>query len=137
MSPRDLVVNVLAVLATGFCVPANSAIERIVPDLDKLVAPDATVEKLADGFEFAEGPVWIAGPDGGHLRFTDIPANRVMKWSPKDGVSVYLSQIAPLAVAVGPEPGANGLTLDPQGRLVLCEHANRRVARLEKDSVRI
>ncbi len=107
-------------------------IERLDPAFDALVPKDAMLEKIADGLEWVEGPVWH--PDG-HLLFTDIPANAVMRWRAGEGVRPVLvpagySGRAPFA---GREPGANGLALDAEQRLILCEHGDRRVTRLEAD----
>ena len=94
---------------------------------------DATIERLAEGFDWAEGPVWDRS--GGYLLFSDVPRNTVFKW--KEGEQgPRLPQAERLhrqRVTGGGEPGANGLVLDPQGRLVLCQHGDRRVARLEAD----
>jgi gluconolactonase len=113
--------------------PASlGTIERLDPRFDELVAPDAVIEKLAEGFEWSEGPVWV--PRDGHLLFSDIPNNAVMKWQAGEGISVFLKPAGYTGQAPrGGEPGSNGLALDPQGRLVLCQHGDRQVARLEKD----
>jgi gluconolactonase len=77
-------------------------------------------ERLATGFQFTEGPVWIAD---GYLLFSDIPANRIYKWTPEDGAQVWRE----------PSGQSNGLTLDREQRLVACEHGNRRVSRTGAD----
>ncbi len=82
------------------------------------VPKDSVAVKIADGFEFVEGPVW---KDGVGLLFSDIPANTAYQWTPESGVSVYLT----------PSGNSNGLALDQEGRLILCQHGNRRVARIE------
>jgi gluconolactonase len=100
--------------------------------LDRLIPGDARVEVLASGFEWAEGPVWIK--DGGHLLFSDIPRNSVMKWKEGAGISVFLKPSGYTGVAdYGREPGSNGLTLDGQGRLVSCEHGDRRISLMTWD----
>lgn len=112
--------------------PAFGKIDRKDPRFDKLIAKDAKLEKLADGFDWTEGPVWVR--DGGYLLFCDIPRNSVMKWQEGKGVSLYLKPSGYTGVSnYGGEPGSNGLTLDSQGRLVSCEHGDRRVSRMEKD----
>src|SRR4051812_26444603 len=98
---------------------------------DELVAPDARLELLAEGFEWSEGPVWRRG-DGGHLLFNDTPRNTTYRWKEGEGLSVFLR---PSGYA-GPHPpgrelGSNGMTLDARGRLVMCDHGNRQVARLD------
>ena len=108
-------------------------IERNAPALDRLIASDAPFEKLAEGFAWVEGPVWNQA--GGFLLFSDIPNNVVQKWTPGGGVAQYLhpSGYNGSAPFTGREPGSNGLTFDHQGRLVLCQHGNRRIARQEAD----
>ena len=80
----------------------------------------ATPEKIADGFQFVEGPVWV---DSLGLLFSDINANTVYRWTPATGATVYLK----------PSGNSNGLAFNAQGRLLLAQHGNRRIARLEKD----
>jgi gluconolactonase len=118
--------------ATAFAVQ----IERMDPRLDKLVPPDATLEKVAEGFTWLEGPLWSRA--GGYLLFSDIPKNLVRRWSQEAGASVFLenSGYSGTERFDGAEPGSNGLTWDPQGRLVLCQHGDRRIARLEADGTR-
>lgn len=99
---------------------------------DKLIPPSAQLEKLAGGFEWSEGPVWAR--EGGYLLFSDIPNNAVMRWKEGEGTSVFLKPAGYTGAAARQgEPGSNGLLFDRQGRLILCEHGDRRVARLEKD----
>ncbi|HXG60801.1 MAG TPA: SMP-30/gluconolactonase/LRE family protein [Planctomycetota bacterium] len=108
----------------------RGSIERLDPRLDALIPPDAKMEVLGEGFDWSEGPVWVRS--GGYLLFSDIPPNRVMKWKPGEGVSLYLhpSGYTGSRPRTG-EPGSNGLLLDPQGRLVLCQHGDRRIARMD------
>jgi gluconolactonase len=110
-------------------------VERLHPALDRLVPADAVIEKVAGGFVFIEGPVWIPGPPG-HLLFSDIPGNTVYQWSTGEGTKVFLRPVLPEGSVSGGVGGSNGLTLDPQGRLILCEHGNRRIARLNADGSR-
>ncbi len=101
---------------------------------NELIAPDAQIELLASGFEWSEGPLWIPDPAGGYLLFSDIPRTSVMKWKQKEGVSLFMKPSGYTGVAdYGREPGSNGLTLDLQGRIILCEHGDRRISMLEKD----
>lgn len=106
---------------------------RLDPAFDSLIPKDARIEVLAGGFKWTEGPVWVKA--GGHVLFTDIPNNRVMKWSAREGLSEFLkpSGYTGTAAFTGYEPGANGLAIDKAGSLVLCQHGDRRIARLEKD----
>lgn len=102
------------------------------PKLDELIAPGAKIEVLASGFEWCEGPVWSR--DGGFLLFSDIPRNSVMRWKEGEGVRVYMKPSGFTGVVdYGREPGSNGLILDREGRLISCEHGDRRLSRLEKD----
>ena len=107
----------------------NGKIERHDAALDKLIAPNATIEKLAEGFTWSEGPVWFKGA----LLFSDVPENVVYQWKPgASAVEVFLKPSGLLTPTPGfREPGSNGLTVDRQGRLLLCQHGERRVARFE------
>ncbi|GAB4491595.1 MAG: SMP-30/gluconolactonase/LRE family protein [Saprospiraceae bacterium] len=97
--------------------------------MDNILPKDAKIEVLAEGFDWTEGPVWIA--DGDFLLFTDIPPNRVMRWKEGEGVSLYLTPSGFTGETTkSKEPGANGLLLDAAGNLVLCQHGDRRVARM-------
>lgn len=105
---------------------------RLDPALNDIVPTFAKIEKVAGGFKFTEGPIWI---HAGYLLFSDIPNNAIMKWTQDGRVTIFMkpSGYRGTAPFKGPEPGSNGLTLDRQGRLTIAEHANRRVTRLEKD----
>jgi gluconolactonase len=109
-------------------------IVRLDPRLDKLLAKDAHLEKLAGGFVWTEGTVWVK--DGGFLLFSDIPNNVINKWKEGEGITKFIfpagyrGKERKIGVA-GDEPGTNGLRLDPEGRLVSCQHGDRRVARLD------
>jgi gluconolactonase len=112
--------------------PTFGTIERIDPRLDSLVPRDATIEKLADGFDWSEGPVWVK--KGGYLLFSDVPRNTVYQWKEGEKVRVFLKPSGYTGSDTrGGEPGSNGLNQDSQGRLVLCQHGDRRVARLADD----
>jgi gluconolactonase len=94
--------------------------------LDGIVPADYQIEKLAEGFVFTEGPVWIR--DGGYLLFSDVRGNATLRWSPQEGVSDFIKP-----VFVGDREGLvgpNGMTLDSKGTLMICEHGNRRISRL-------
>jgi len=105
--------------------------------LEGLTGPDPKVEKLAGALRFTEGPVWRPGPatglqdrlpaqPAGDLLFSDIPASRIVRWFPgPDGPELTTFRT--------PSGQSNGLTLDAQGRLLACEHGNRRVSRTETD----
>lgn len=108
-------------------------IVRLDPAFDKLVPPDAKVEKLAEGYNWVEGPVWNRREN--YLLFSDIPSNSIYKWKEGEGASLFLkpSGYTGKEPFQGKEPGTNGLTYDSEGRLVACEHGDRRVSRLEAD----
>jgi gluconolactonase len=111
---------------------AVGKIERLDPLFDKLIPPDAKIIKVAEGFKWAEGPVWM--PAKGCLLFSDIPNNVINQYTPGMGVKEYLKPSGYTGSASrGGEPGSNGLRLDAEGRLCLCEHGDRRVTRIEKD----
>ncbi len=105
---------------------------RVDPAVDEIVPAEARIEKVAGGFKFTEGPIWV---HEGYLLFSDIPNNAIMKSTPDGQVTAFMkpSGYRGTAPFKGPESGSNGLTLDKQGRLTIAEHANRRVTRLEKD----
>lgn len=104
------------------------SIDKKSDKLDQLLAADAKMEKLAEGFDWSEGPVWDA--KAGRLLFSDVPQNVVYQWSPKGGLSEYVRPSGYTGTTPrGGEPGSNGLTLDANGTLVLCQHGDRRVAK--------
>ncbi len=106
------------------------SIERLDPALDELVPVDAQIEVLAEGFVWSEGPVWL--PQEKCLIFSDVPTNTIYRWKEGDGLSVYLQPAGYTGDKPrGSEQGSNGLALDPQGRLLLCQHGDRRVARMD------
>ena len=112
--------------------PTLGRIVRESPQLDSLIAPDAKIEVLASGFEWSEGPVWWS--DEKALLFSDIPRNSVMIWREGVGAKVWMKPAGFTGPSdYGKEPGSNGLTFDPKGRLVFCEHGDRRLSVLEKD----
>ena len=100
-------------------------IEQLQPELDRIVSSDQDIEELGSGYGGAngpaEGPVWWK--DGGYLLFSDIHNDRRMKWAEGQGVTAFSE----------PTNQANGLTRDLQGRLLACEHASRRVTRMDPD----
>ena len=109
--------------------PTFGTIERLDPALDKLLAPDAKLEKLAEGFEWVEGPVWVK--KGGYLLFSEIPLNSIYKWKEGAGVSLFLKPAGYFGDRTDlKEPGSNGLALDKKGALLMCQHGNRRIAKL-------
>lgn len=139
MSYRSLFILPILGLALAVCVQAQDkpttlgTIERLDPAFDQLIPKDAKTVVLAGGFEWTEGPVWV--PDGNYLLFSDIPRNMIWKWSEKEGLKEFLkpSGYTGKEKFTGREPGSNGLALDKDGKLILCQHGDRRISRLEKD----
>ena len=107
------------------------SIERLDPAFDKLVPPDAQIEKLAEGFVWSEGPTWFQGS----VVFSDVPENIIYQWKPgATKATVFMQPSGMLKPIAGfREQGSNGLGTDAQGRLLICQHGERRVARVEKD----
>ncbi|MFT6807014.1 MAG: gluconolactonase [Saprospiraceae bacterium] len=109
--------------------PTTGHIERLDEQIDALIPLDSKIEVLADGFTWTEGPLWVS--DGEYLLFSDIPPNKIMKWSEDEGVSTYLSPSGYTGeIGRGGEPGSNGLLLDKKGNLILCQHGDRRMAKM-------
>jgi gluconolactonase len=109
------------------------SIERIDPSVNSILKENAKIEILAEGYEWSEGPVWVASEN--MLLFSDVPTNKIYKWTEANGVEVYLtpSGYTGATPSKSKEPGSNGLTLDRDGKLILCQHGDRRVARLDSD----
>jgi len=105
-------------------------VEILDDSANQLFDMDVKVEVLAEGFEWTEGPLWV---DGLGLLFSDIPPNKVLKWSEANGAELYLMPSGYTGEKErGGEPGSNGLLLDKQGNLVLCQHGDRRMARMTR-----
>lgn len=105
---------------------------KIDPSLDQIIDSNSKIEKLADGFQFTEGPVWH--PDG-YLIFSDPNTNVIYKYDPQNGnISVYITKSGYSGFDIGKyhQPGSNGLAIDGEGRLTVCQHGNRRVILHEK-----
>jgi len=113
--------------------PTIGRIVRMDPRLEAIVPKGARIEVVASGFKWSEGPVWVPDEAGGYLLLSDVPENTIYKWKEGDGVSVWMRPSGYTGVVEYKGGGSNGLTRDPEGRLVLCEHGDRRVSRLEKD----
>ena len=110
---------------------ALGAVRRDAAALDALIAPEARIEKLADGFTWTEGPVWIA--QGSYLLFSDVPQNKMYRWSEADGISVFLDPSGYDGPQPSPfrEPGTNGLIRGPGNTILAADHGNRAIARLD------
>lgn len=137
MQRRILLISLLLVAASGAVLLGTLLyrrsfgwIERRSPALDELIAPGTTVERIAKGFKFAEGPVWIPT---GHLLFGDLPNNVIWRWDQNGAVKIVRSRsgYADADRPPGGSMGSNGMALDHQGRLTVCEPGNRRITRTE------
>src|SRR5438874_10468791 len=130
--------------------PADRVV-KLDPALDALISVDAKIEKVASGFGFTEGPVWVQRGREGYLLFTDIPGNKVHKMTSDGKVSLYEDQSGYRGpwngwtmLTVGSSTtngpfimvGADGLAVDPEGRLLLCAFGDRALERVEKDGKR-
>jgi len=113
----------------------NIEVVREDPALDAIVPANPKLFKLAEGFQFTEGPLWLR--DRGVLLFSDPNANRIYQYDPRDGgtLSVFREQSGYAGADIGEffQPGSNGLTLDPKGRLTIDEHGRHRVVQVNGD----
>ncbi len=111
----------------------NVDVLRLDPLIDQIVPPNPKIYKLAENFQFTEGPVWVR--DGDYLLFSDPNANTIYKYGSDGRLAIFRekSGYEGADIAEYGQPGSNGLTLDPQGRLTVDQHGNRRVVRVEKD----
>ena len=124
---------------TGGCVSTEPAptfrsvgtIHKESGALDPIIAAGTAIERLADGFQWSEGPVWI--PEGGYLLLSDVPANKMYRWSEREGLSVFLEPSGYTGSGKGifREPGSNGLIRGDGNTILLADHGNRAVARLD------
>ncbi len=124
-------------LVVAACSPAKEvkttgAIEKLDPALDGIVASDTKPEIIAEGYVWSEGPVWVASEN--MLLFSDVPKNVVYKWTEEKGAEEFLNPSGFTGDSTrSQEPGANGLLIDTQGKLVLCQHGDRRLAYMDAD----
>lgn len=107
--------------------PTVGAWERLDPALDEVVDLELKAEIIATGFDWSEGPLWLESED--KLIFSDVPQNTIYQWSESEGTSVYLKPSGYTgSTERGGEMGSNGLLLNEEGKLVLCQHGNRQMA---------
>ncbi len=109
--------------------PTTGSVQGFDPRLDRIIAPGALPEILAEGFDWSEGPLWL--PQQEKVIFSDVPTNSIFEWSEQEGLKLYLKPSGYTdTIPRGGETGSNGLLLDGEGRLVLCQHGDRRMARM-------
>ncbi|MFP6827220.1 MAG: SMP-30/gluconolactonase/LRE family protein [Pseudohongiellaceae bacterium] len=123
----------IALLPTSNAISQTSAggagtLLRIDPGMDALVPANARIEKLSGGFAFTEGPVWHRR--FGHLMFSDLRNNAIHIWDDAEGLSTFMQPVFE-GESETSSVGSNGLNIDSQGRLILMEHGNRQVSRIE------
>ena len=100
---------------------------RTDPKLDQLIPANAKIEIIAAGFGHLEGPVWVK--DSSYLLVNDTKAQTTYKWSPTAGLSKFIEHNGYTGrLPYSEEPGSNGMTVDRQGRLIVCDHGDRRLA---------
>jgi gluconolactonase len=131
---RSATIDFYKTTTAGRIQPEPARITRLRSGFDEIVPRDAKLERIASGFTFTEGPVWM--PDG-YLLFSDPNENVIYRWSPDGQVSIYRTKSGYSGVDIGQykQPGSNGLAVDREGRLTINEHGNRRVSRIETNGV--
>ena len=110
------------------------SILRVDPSVDPLIRTDARVEKLADGFVFTQGPGWLRSES--RLLFSDMRGNTIFQWAEAEGASPFIDPVFEGDTTGRRSISSKGLTLDAEGRLVICECGNRRLSRVEADGSR-
>jgi gluconolactonase len=127
---RGATLDVFTAADAAVVEPASYTVTRGADGLDDLLTPGMALERVAGGFEFTEGPVWARD---GALLFSSPNTNQIYRWNPLGIVTVFRSHSGYAGLDIGRyhQPGSNGLTFDPQGRLTLCQHGNRQVIRVE------
>ena len=140
MTPVKAIYLIACAFVLVFCARSGAAepfatiggLESHDPRFDKLVPPGTEIEVIGKGFSWIEGPLWLPSEDC--LVFSNIPPNKLWRWTEKGGAVDYLQKSGYLGKIPRPghvgmdQPGSNGLTLCPDGKLVLCQHGERRVA---------
>lgn len=122
---------VLLLFSTLFslCCFAQQTVERLDNEINLLIDADATIEILADGFSWSEGPVWVPQLNG--VLFTDVPENKLYRWDEKNGLSIFLDPSGYTGYAPNEKKaGGNGLILDPKDNLLIAQHGDRRIAKV-------
>ena len=124
-------ISFILLLFTAACGKKETAltisIDRLDPAIDSVISNEITVDVIGTGYKWSEGPLWIESEK--MLLFTDVPTNTIYKWTAEKGAEVYLTPSGYTGtIPRAGEPGANGLALDDEGNLILCQHGDRRIA---------
>lgn len=126
---RNLFLLFSLFVSFGFAQKTLGSIARLDEEINQLIAEDASIEILADGFNWAEGPVWVAELNS--VLFTDVPENKLYRWEETKGLSVFLNPSGYTGYAPNKKKsGGNGLILDGEGNLLIAQHGDRRIARV-------
>jgi len=152
-SMQFLIVPVLFLIGSAICLGADrephsfagARIERLDPALDAVLAPDAKVDKLGEGFRWSEGPTWYVEKDRAGkvifsgIVFSDVLANTSYRWQEGwPAPQVFLRPSGLYNNAPGfRERGSNGMTRDNEGRLIICQHGERRIVRFEDGAMTV
>ena len=111
-------------------IKTTGSIQTLDERLKEVIRPDATIEILAEGFTWSEGPLWLPGQN--KLLFSDIPPNKIFQWTETGGLELYLTPSGYTGTQPrGGEVGSNALILNPQNQLALCQHGDRRMAYMD------
>jgi gluconolactonase len=144
------IVATIAFQVVGAQAP-RPVVERLDAALDAIISPDSKLQEIGVGEHFGvtEGTIWVQDGQAGYLLFSDISANVIYKWMAPDRVTVFMEKsgyTGPDVVNTGRQSrsgrlyvdqlGSNGLTLDPQGRLVICAQGDRTLVRIERNGAR-
>ncbi len=131
MKKTTILFLTLIVGLNTFAQKTIGSVERLDDEINTLIDENAVIEILADGFTWSEGPVWV--PEIDAVLFTDVPKNKMYKWNEAEGLSVYLDPSGYTGHAPNEKKsGANGLILDPEGNLIMAQHGDRRIAKINK-----
>ncbi|MEX0928598.1 MAG: SMP-30/gluconolactonase/LRE family protein [Balneolales bacterium] len=125
-----IIIAMVLLLALRTAYPTMGYIEKLDAELDQVLNTRSIPQVIGDGYIWAEGPVWVE--EHSFLLFSDVPANRIYKWTETDGISVYLEPSGLTGeVERGGEIGSNGLDIGLDGKLLLSQHGDRAISRME------
>lgn len=117
--------------------PTIGKVIRYDESLDNLLDPKVEIEVLTSGFLWSEGPLWVKDENhqfGGYVLFSDVPNNKIVRWDEGKGASTWMKPSGYTGTETyGSSPGSNGLLLDKDGQLIICEHGDRRISRVTQN----